>query len=221
MIKEQFGATTLGESQHRFKTDVNLIFGKQDKDRQFVLRTTLHSLSVWKTRNPGVEMSPFKIKNLQVEKEAAIVDREVWVYNVNGSIPQDLVAAVNVASHYYSVAPSVILSDIYAKNLNVERESTMGDQALIRANKQLYSGVCDAIIKAAKQLGVTSELNFYVFSKNNNPKIPQGELHAAMKEGGAGTVKTDDKLYKVFAGSNDDQDFIQQMTNFHLATLRA
>lgn len=94
MIKDQFGVTTLGESQYRFKTDVNLIFGKQRKDRQFVLRTTLHSLSVWKTRNPGVEMSPFKIKNLQVEKEAAIVDREVWVYGVNGTIPQDLVAAV-------------------------------------------------------------------------------------------------------------------------------
>lgn len=221
MIKDQFGATTLGESQYRFKTDVHLIFGKQRKDRQFVLRTTLHSLSVWKTRNPGVEMSPFKIKNLQVEKEAAIVDREVWVYGVNGTIPQDLVAAVKVASYYYSVHPSVILSDIYAKNLNVDGESAMADQALIRANKQLYTKVCDAVIQAAKQLGITSELNFYIFSKNNNPKIPQNELHAALKEGGATSVRTDEVSYRVFAGSNNDQDFIQQMTNFHLAILRA
>jgi hypothetical protein len=97
----------------------------------------------------------------------------------------------------------------------------MGAQALIRANKKLYSSVCYSIIKAAKQLGVTNELNFYAFSKNNNPKIPQEDLHAALKEGGAKNIKTDDKRYKAFAGSNDDQDFIQQTTNFHIATLRA
>ncbi len=221
MIKEQFGATTLGESQHRFKTDVNFIFGKQSAERQYVLRTTMHSLSVWKTRNAGVPMSPFKIKNLHVEKEAAIVDREVWVFNINGTQPQDLVTAVKVASSYYSVPPSVILSDIYAKNLNVEREHAMSDQALIRANKQLYSGVCEAVIKAAKQLGITNQLNFYVFSKSNNPKIPLEDLHASLKEGGASQVKTDDKRYKVLIGSNDDKRALQQMTNFHMATLCA
>lgn len=84
-MKEHYGATSLGESQHRFKTDVNLSFGNQHRDRKYVLRTTLHSLSVWKTRNPGVGLSPFKIKNLHMIKEAAIVDHEVWVFNVNGS----------------------------------------------------------------------------------------------------------------------------------------
>ncbi len=220
MINEHYGATTLGESQHRFKTDVNLIFGNQQRERRYVLRTTLHTLAIWKTRNAGVSTSPFKIKNLQVEKEAALVDGEVWVFNVNGSNPQDLVSAVKVASYYYNVAPAVILSDIYAKNLNAERESTMGDQALLRANKEIYSGVCQAIIQAAKQLGVTSELNFYVFSKNNNPKIPQEDLHAALKEGGAAEVKTDEKSYRVLIGSNDDTRSLQQMTNFHLAVLR-
>lgn len=75
-------------------------------------------------------MSPFKIKNLLVEKEAAIVDQEVWVFAVNGTNPQDLVSAVKVASYYYGISPSVILTDIYAKNLNIERENSMGDQAL-------------------------------------------------------------------------------------------
>ena len=65
----------------------------------------------------------------------------------------------------------------------------MGDQALLRANKELYSSVCQAIIQAAKQLGVNSELNFYVFSKSNNPKIPKEDLHAALKDGGAAEVK--------------------------------
>lgn len=221
MIKQQYGATTLGESQHRFKTDVSLIFGQQRRERQCVLRTTLHSLSVWKSRNAGIAIYPFKIKNLHVQKEAAIIDREVWVFNINGTNSQDIVTAVKVASYYHNVSPSIILSDIYAKNLNVERENTMGDQAIIRANKQLYSSACDAIIKAAKQLGVTSELNFYVFSKNNNEKIPQKDLHAALKEGGASDVKTDEKSYKVLVGRNDDKRFIQQMTNFHMATLRA
>ena len=129
--------------------------------------------------------------------------------------------AVKVASGYYSVSPSVILSDIYAKNLNAEREHTMSDQALIRANKQLYSGVCEAVIKAAKQLGITNQLNFYVFSKSNNPKIPQEDLHASLKEGGANQVKTDEKRYRVLIGSNDDKRSLQQMTNFHMATLCA
>ncbi|WKT61216.1 hypothetical protein Q2E61_03220 [Microbulbifer thermotolerans] len=209
----------MGESQHRFKTDVNFIFGKQSVERHYILRATMHSLSVWKTRNSGIPMSPFKIKNLHVEKDAAIVDREVWVFNINGTQPQDLVTAVKVASSYYQVSPSIIFSDIYAKNLNVERENTMSDQALIRANRQLYSGVCEAIIKAAKQLGITSQLKFYVFSKNNNHKIPQKDLHASLKDGGAAQVKTDERRYKVLVGSNDDKRSLQQMTNFHMATL--
>jgi hypothetical protein len=98
MIKVQYGATTLGESQHRFKTDVNLIFGKQRRERRYVLRTTLHSLPAWKIRNNGVAMAPFKIKNLNAQKEAVIIDREVWVYNINGALPQDIVAAVKVKS---------------------------------------------------------------------------------------------------------------------------
>jgi hypothetical protein len=87
-MKQYYGATSLGESQHRFKTDVNLIFGNQRRERQYVLRTTLHSLSVWRTRNPGVGLSPFKIKNLQMIKEAAIVDREVWVSMLTAQCPR-------------------------------------------------------------------------------------------------------------------------------------
>ncbi|HEY6530601.1 MAG TPA: hypothetical protein VIZ65_18080 [Cellvibrionaceae bacterium] len=52
------GAMSLAEGQYEFKTDVNLIFGagRQRVERAYVLRTTLHSLAVWKTRNPTVAL---------------------------------------------------------------------------------------------------------------------------------------------------------------------
>lgn len=39
-MKEQHGATTLSESQHRFKTDVSLILGKQRRERQWFWRVS-------------------------------------------------------------------------------------------------------------------------------------------------------------------------------------
>lgn len=97
----------------------------------------------------------------------------------------------------------------------------MADQALIRANKDLYTNVCKTIADVASQLGITNEVNFYVFSKNNNSKIPVNDLHDALNDGGAKKVETDDHWHKVHAARNDDSDFITQMTNFHMATFRA
>ncbi len=128
MIKNLFGATTIGENQIKFKTDVSLMFNGGSKQRKYILRTTLHSLPVWKTRNPGVRMTSVRDKNRRISKEAVVIDNEVWVYNVDGSICQDIVEAVQVASDYYEVPFSTILSDIYAKNLNVESNNKMGDK---------------------------------------------------------------------------------------------
>lgn len=220
-MKERFGAMSLGESQHRFKTDVGLIFGKQRKERSCVLRTTFHSLAVWKIRNPGVGVSPFKLKKLSPQKEAAIIDKEVWVFDVDGTSAQDFVVSVKMASQYYNVSPRVIFSDIYAKNLNVDRENDMANQSLIRANKALYSNTCKAILSAAKQLGISSEINFYIFSRSDNHKIPANDLYEALAEGGAQSVATDESRHKVHTAKNDDSRFITQMTNFHLAALKA
>jgi hypothetical protein len=220
-MKDRFGAMSLGESQHRFKTDVGLIFGNQRKERQYVLRTTLHSLSVWKTRNPNVSTYPFKLKSMSIQKEAAIIDREVWVFNIDGTVAQDIVASVKLASQYYNVSPTVIFSEIYAKNLNTDKENDMANQALIRANKKLYSNTCKAITQAAKQLGVSSEINFFIFSRSDNNKIPQDDLYEALKDGGADNIKTDDQRHKIFTARNDDSRFITQMTNFHMASLKA
>ncbi len=218
-MKEQYGAMSLAESQLRFKIDVSLIFGNQRKERKYVLRTTLHSLAVWKTRNPGVSTSPFKLKNMNIQKDAAIIEKEVWVFGINGTIAQDIAASVKVASQYYNVFPATLLSDIYAKNLNAERENNLENQLLIKANKDLYTSTCNAILQATAQLGVPSEINFYIFSRNNNPKIPRDELHKALKSGGATSVETDKRRYKVNTAKNDDSQFITQMTNFHIASM--
>lgn len=57
-----------------------------------------------------------------ITKEASIIDKEVWVYGVNATSAQDIASAVKLASRYYNTQSSDILSDIYAKNLNVDRE---------------------------------------------------------------------------------------------------
>lgn len=216
----QSGATTLGEGQYEFKTDVNLIFGNQRVDRTQVLRTSAYSLSVWKTRNPSVGLSPFKDRTSSVTKEASIIDKEVWVFGVNATSAQDIVNAVKLASRYYDIKPSAILNDIYAKNLNVDRENDLANEVLIRANKDLYSSICKALIDAAKLLGISNQLNFYVFSKSNNPKIPQPDLVDALKVGGASSVATDDHKPRVSVGNNLGTRSVQQLTNFHLAKLK-
>ena len=216
----QSGATTLGEGQYEFKTDVNLIFGSQRVARTHVLRTSAYSLPIWKTRNPSVGLSPFKDRTASVTKDASIIDKEVWVFNINATSAQDIASAVKLASRYYDIKPSAIFNDIYAKNLNADREIEMANAALILANKDLYSGVCKALIEAAKLLGVSNQINFYVFSKNNNPKIPQSDLLNALTVGGASSVTTDDNRPRVMVGDNQGIDSIPQLTNFHLAKLK-
>ncbi len=219
-MSNQSGATTLAEGQYEFKTDVNLIFGNQRRDRTHVLRTSMHSLSVWKTRNPDVGLSPFKDNSAGIAKEASIIDREVWVFGINATQAQDIVAAIKIASNYFDVKPSILLADVYAKNLNADFEQDMTNEALVVANKGLYSGVCKALVGAAKTLGIANQFNFYVFSKSNNPKIPQPELVSALQEGGASTVVTDDHRPRVTVGDNTGKFHIPQFTNLHLATLK-
>jgi len=219
-MNQHNGATSLAEGQYEFKTDVNLIFGKQCLEKTHVLRTTLYSLPVWKTRNPGLGLSPFKDRATGVTKDASIIDGEVWIFGINASLAQGIVAAVKIASRYYNVKPSVLLSDIYAKNLNVEGENDMANQVLIRVNKNLYINTCKALADAARQLGISGKLNFYVFSKNNNPKIPKPDLVDALQSGGADSVVTDEHRSRVTVGNNQGTRHISQLTNFHLATLK-
>lgn len=92
-------------------------------------------------------------------------------------------------------------------------------KALVKANMALYSGLASAIKDAAQQLGVSDVLKLHVFSKNNNPKIPQAELHQALSHNGA-SVQTSDTRHKLKIGSNSGENFLVQRTNFHKATLK-
>ncbi len=216
----QSGAASLAEGQYGFKTDVNFVFGKQRIIRTHVLRTAFHSLAEWKGRNPHVGLSPFKGRNASVTKDASIIDNEVWVFGINATQTQDIAAAVNIASLYYKVKPSVFLRDIYTKNLNAELKNKMANEALIRANIGLYTKVCEALIGAAKQLGVSHQLNFHVFSHNNNPKIPRDNLVKALNAGGAESVETDEQRPRVIVGDNWGDLSVEQLTHFHLAKLK-
>lgn len=213
------GALTIAEGDSQYKTDVSLAFGGNRIEKRFVLRTSFDSLSVWKTKYVKTNMSPFDARLKTIVKEAAIIDKEVWVFGIDSTKVRDVVASIEIAARWYKVTPDKILSDVYVKNLNAEHENTMGDQALVAANKELYSGVCAALIEAARLLGVKDALNLWVISANINPKIPAEDLHNALREGGADSVETDSYPHKYVSGSNDGLLRRSFKTNLHLAKL--
>jgi hypothetical protein len=213
------GALTIAEGDSQYKVDVSLAFGGSRTEKRFVLRTSLDQLGIWKAKYVKTNMSPFDAKLKVIVKEAAIIDKEVWVFGIDATKSQDIVTALEIATRWYKVSADKILSDIYVKNLNAELENTMGDQALVAANKKLYSGICSALIEAAQMLGVKNVLNLWVISSNKNHKIPAEDLHNALREGGADLVETDTFAHQYVSGSNDGLLRRSFKTNLHLAKL--
>lgn len=213
------GALTIAEGDNKYKVDVSLAFGGNRVEKSYVLRTSLDQIGVWKAKYVKTNISPFDAKLKSVTKEAAIIDKEVWVFGIDSTKAQDIVSAVEIATRWYKVSADKILSDVYVKNLNAEHETTMGSQALVNANKKLYTGVCNAIADAARILGIRNLINLWVISSNVNPKIPAENLHDALREGGATSVKTDSFPHKYISGSNDGLLRRNIKTNLHLATL--
>ncbi|MGM8227839.1 hypothetical protein ACSV5M_14730 [Cellvibrio sp. ARAG 10.3] len=211
------GAMTIAEGDLRFKVDVSVVFGGGAAAKKYVLRTTLDSIGVWKAKYVKVNTSPFQGRVKTTLKDAAIIDKEVWVFNVDATRSVDVVAAIEIAMKVYQVPAADIIRDIYVKNLNIESENLMESQAKVRANKALYKNTCNAIREAAEKLGVRGEINLWVFSSNVNPKIPQQDLHQSLNEGGARSVATDELQYKIWSGSNDGERAERFKTNLHLA----
>lgn len=150
-----------------------------------------------------------------------MVDKEVWVFDIDATSSSDIFTAVSIAKQHFQISAKELISDVYVKNLNAERENEMELQALMRANKTLYAMVCNALVDAARKLGVGGDVNFWIFSNNVNPKIPKDQLHEALKEGGASSVVSDDNTRHVFmVGSNDGTSERKFKTNLHLATLK-
>lgn len=140
---------------------------------------------------------------------------------MDGTKVNDIVSAVKIGMHCYQLAAQDLLSDVYVKNMNVEHESGFTKADLVRANKKLYTETCEAVLEAARILGVRDMLNFWVFSNNRNPKILQSDLHDALATGGAESVQTDDTVtHKLMVGSNDGLRAQRIKTHLHMATLR-
>lgn len=213
-------AMTIAEGDIRFKTDASIIFGGNSKIRKYVLRTSYDSIEVWKTKYINQPTSPFSCMVKNAYKKAAIIDNEVWVFGIDSTNSIDIVSAVEIGMKVYKVSASDIVREIYVKNLNAEGENAMADQALLRANMNLYEKTCLAIKNAAKKLNVSGILNLYVFSHNKNPKIPSDNLQQALLSGGASNVSTDSETHEYISGSNDGKKSRAVNTNLHLATFR-
>ncbi len=214
------GAMTLAEGRYDYRVDVSLILNNGKDKKSFVLRTCLESYSSWKAKYCK-GCSPFESFNKGSVKMSAIVDNEVWVFGVDSTVSNDIVAAVQTGMNHFKVKAQDILGDVYVKNLNAECEKDMLAQTLVNANKKLYSSTCKAIIEAAKILGCSDALNFWVFSNSKNPKIKKKDLQESLTEGGAKSVVTDDETKHVFyVGDNFGGPGQRFKSNLHLASLR-
>lgn len=211
---------TLAEGRYDYKVDVSIIFNNGRAKRDFVVRTCLDSYGVWKAKY-AKGGSPFKARLKDTMKEAAIIDREVWIFGVDATQPNDIFVAVKIGKDYFKVKADDILGDVYVKNLNAEGENQMQRQALVDANKSLYTNVCQAVKAAAELLGCKNMLKFWVFSNSANPKIPKDDLHQALRDGGASVVTTDEDTKHAFnVGSNSGGPGPRFKTHLHLAELK-
>lgn len=220
MLKRK-SALTLAEGSPSYKTDVNVVFRNERDKKDFVLRTTLDEIGIWRTKH-GVAMSGFKVKGISPNKWAAVIEKEYWVFGINCTKAEDIVAAVKIGMQAYNVKAGDLLSSIYIKNLNVEHENQMTPEVRIKENQKLYEGVCGAVIQAAKLLGVQGSIDFHVFSNKKNHKIPKENLHMALRNGGAETVETDEKTKYIYSvASNDGKEvFDGLISHLHLAKIK-
>lgn len=220
-MNDSKGAMSIAEGYHDYRADVNLVLDGGQKVKKYILRTTLISLSVWKSKYARGSAT-FEKTIEGHTKDAHVIDKEVWVFDIDATKPEDLYIAVTIAKNYFNVSAKDIIGDVYVKNLNIEGEHEMDDQARVRANKKLYSSVTHALVEAAKRLGVSGSINFWVFSNSVNKKIPKADLHDALQnQGTASSVTTDDKTRLIFGvASNDGAEERTYKTNLHLATLK-
>lgn len=212
------GALALAECIPLYAVDCTLMLYSNRAKREFVVRTSLDGIGVWKARN-NVPMSPFSDKTSGGTKDAAIIEGDLWVFGIDATKASDVTTAVRIGMKHHNVVAKDIIGDVYVKNLNTELENELGSQALVTANKRLYRDVYSAVLEAAKLLGVSGVINFYVISSNKNWKIPKEDLHEALKEGGADEVETDDQIIEIYSSNNAGLKALKIKQNLHLATI--
>ncbi len=219
MIKK--GALALAECRPDYTVDCTLMLFNKRSKKDFIVRSTLDSIGVWKAKH-GINISPFSDRVGAITKDAAVIENEIWIFGIDATKADDIFCAVKIGMKFYKANAKDIISDVYVKSLNTEfEENGMGNQALISANRKLYSGVCTAILNAAKLLGVDGIINFWVLSSNINHKIPKQELHQALRDGGANSVESDDEnILLSFTGPNNGDGGFKFKQNLHLASLK-
>lgn len=214
------GAMTIAEGSQKkdYLTDATMVLNGESEERGYVLRTAFDPISVWKAKY-AKNISPFYPRLRTGIREAALIDNEIWVFGINGTNAQDLIAAVNVGAEFYRVKPSYLLSKIYIKNLNAEGEVGLPIEQLVRINQTLYRDTVAAIKEAREHFGLTQTIDIHIYSASDNPKIPKAQLYAALLSGGAGQVFTDKRQLVYRSGSNDGLRRARINTNMHIAQI--
>lgn len=59
-----------------------------------------------------------------VTKQAAVIDREVWVFDIDATNANDIFLAVTIAANFFKVSAKEIMGDVYTKNLNADSVTT-------------------------------------------------------------------------------------------------
>ncbi|AZZ92359.1 hypothetical protein EUZ85_17175 [Hahella sp. KA22] len=204
-MKKPRGALTLAEGRYDYKTNVSLALDNDIQEKDVMVRTCLHSFEEWRaTHHDYSYVFPFIAWIRGEGVQAGIVDsREVWVFQVDATRTQDIIQAVRVGMFFFNLTADDLLRDVYVKNLDVGDELGASAPALVNANRTLYENTGVALREAAGALGCGGDLNFWIYSHNNNPRMPQNALHEAVSSAGARSIVTDSvKAHWARVGNN-------------------
>jgi hypothetical protein len=84
------------------------------KIKKYVLRTTLDTINVWKAKY-SKNSSPFTDIINGVSKYAAIVDKEVWMFDIDATNSGDIFTAVTIAKNYFKISAKELIGEVYVK----------------------------------------------------------------------------------------------------------
>jgi len=217
-------AMTVAESDPSYKTDVSIVLSNgKKKSQNYVLRTSLESYVAWRKKHMHVNVYEISSKK---PGEVKLIDKEVWVFNVDATNPQDIITAVEIAVSQYraqgaTVTAKDILGNAYVKSLNVEGEGEVGLRSrseLVKANKALYKNVCLALKEAGQHFNL-NKIVFRAFNHSNNPKISGADLRLAMMEAGATSAVTNSEAYQVISGDNEGIEAQHHESHLNIAVI--
>lgn len=217
-------AMTVAEGHPLYKTDVSIVLSSgKNKSKTYVLRTTLDSYKKWRLKYMGIKAFDISSKK---PGEVKLIDKEVWVFNVDATKAEDIITAVEIAVAYYraqgaTLTAKDIMGNVYVKSLNIENEGETGLQSrgeIVKANKALYKNVALSVKAAGQHFNFTNVV-FRAFNSANNTKLSCTDLRLAMVEAGAKSAVTNNEVYRVISGDNDGIEPVEHDVNLTIAVL--